>query len=304
MSWMLLTLLYGVVKGFREIVKKKSLEKSTVVEVLFFYSLFGFLILIPDIPNVGGVDAIRMIYIIIKAFIIFVAWLASFHAIKKIPISLYGILDLSRVLFATLLGVVVAGEVLKLTQIAGLVLVAFGLLMLKFKKGNQEQEDVRMVYVIFAFLSCLLNAVSGLMDKLLTRDGYITPGQLQFWYMLYLVIFYFIYMIGEAFIKGYRTAKSDNTKMGLKWITHIADFKGAVTNYWIWILSILFIIADRALFIANANPDSRITVMTLIKQAGCIVTIVAGKVLFKEKNIRYKFLCAFIIILGIFIGVL
>ena len=34
--WMLLTLFYGLIKGGREIVKKKAIEKSTVFEVLFF----------------------------------------------------------------------------------------------------------------------------------------------------------------------------------------------------------------------------------------------------------------------------
>lgn len=80
-------------------------------------------------------------------------------------------------------------------------------------------------------------------------------------------------------------------------------FKEAVKNYWIWILSILFIVADRALFIANAMPESRVTVMTLVKQAGCIVTILAGKWIFHEKNIGYKLICAAVIIVGIVIGV-
>lgn len=300
--WMLLTLLYGVFKGFREIVKKKSLERSTVVEVLFFYSLFGFVILIPTISTVGGVGLREMLFIALKSFIIFVAWLASFHAIKKIPISLYGILDLSRVLFATLLGITVAGEIIKLNQVVGLILVAFGLLMLKFKKGQKENEDIKAVYVFFAFFSCLLNAVSGLMDKLLTRDGLVTPSQLQFWYMLYLVIFYFLYMVVAAFVKHIKAVKLNEDAKGAGWLLRIADFKGAVTNYWIWILSILFIIADRSLFVANADPASRITVMTLIKQSGCIVTILAGKFLFKEKNIGYKLLCAFVIIVGIVAG--
>lgn len=49
---------------------------------------------------------------------------------------------------------------------------------------------------------------------------------------------------------------------------------------------------------------SRITVMTLIKQSGSLVTILAGKFIFKEKNIAYKLICAGIIIIGIVIGVL
>ena len=41
--WMLFVLNYGVLKGTREIVKKKSLQRSSVMEVLFFYTLFAFL---------------------------------------------------------------------------------------------------------------------------------------------------------------------------------------------------------------------------------------------------------------------
>ncbi len=69
-------------------------------------------------------------------------------------------------------------------------------------------------------------------------------------------------------------------------------------------LSILFVIADRALFIANGMPGSRITVMTLLKQAGCVVTILAGKYLFREKDTTHKMVCAMIIIAGIVIGVM
>ena len=66
----------------------------------------------------------------------------------------------------------------------------------------------------------------------------------------------------------------------------------------------MFVIADRALFIANADPASEVTVMTLLKQAGAVVTILAGKFLFKEKNVGHKLICAAIIIVGIMLGVL
>ena len=37
MLWIWLVLFYGVMKGLREIVKKKALEKNSTVEVLFIY---------------------------------------------------------------------------------------------------------------------------------------------------------------------------------------------------------------------------------------------------------------------------
>ena len=34
-----------------------------------------------------------------------------------------------------------------------------------------------------------------------------------------------------------------------------------VKNKWVWILAVMFVIGDKALFIANANPESKITMM-------------------------------------------
>lgn len=282
--WMLLVLLYGVIKGVREVVKKMALTKSSVMEVLFFYTLLAFLFVVPDAGNAMGLQTKYYFYIALKSFVIFLAWIFSFKAIDKMPISIYGILDLSRVLFATLLGVFVLQEILSVYQIAGLFLVSAGLILLKYRPGTKKKEawkeDVQVVYVVSAFASCMLNALSGLMDKLLMKS--INSSQLQFWYMLFLLLYYGIYLL----------------------VTHTRISKNVWKNGWIWLLSILFVIADRALFIANGMEGSRVTVMTLIKQSGCVVTILAGKFIFKEKNIGYKFFCAAVIVAGIVIAVL
>ena len=288
MLWIFLILLYGILKGAREILKKKALEKNSTIEVLFVYTLLSFLIVLPDAGNAAGMELRFYFYIAAKSFVIFLAWMCSFKAIRKMPISLYGVLDLSRVMFATLLGVIVLHEVLSGYQVVGLLFVSAGLLLLKYRprrgqraETEQAAQGVGFVYVVMAFASCMLNALSGLLDKILMRD--ISSAQLQFWYMLFLVLFYLLYILLT------RTP---------------VDLKSAVRNRWVWMLSILFVIADRALFIANGMPGSRITVMTLLKQAGCVVTILAGKYLFREKDTAHKMVCALIIIAGIVIGVM
>ena len=282
MWWIFLVLFYGILKGVREIVKKKALQKSTVMEVLFFYTFLAFLFVLPQAKDAGGLEPKYYFYIGLKSFVIFLAWICSFKAISKMLISLYGVLDLSRVLFATLLGVWVLHETLSGGGIAGLLLVSAGLLMLKFKPGvaGKEKETIQPVYVFFAFTSCMLNALSGLMDKLLMKN--MNSSQLQFWYMLFLLLCYAAYLL----VTGTKIRRS-------VW-----------KNGWIWLLAILFVAADKALFIANGMEQSRITVMTLLKQSGCIVTILAGKFIFKEKNIGYKLLCAAVIVAGIVIGVM
>ena len=285
MMWMALVLLYGILKGVREIVKKKALEKNSTIEVLFMYTLLSFLIVLPDAKNAMGLEPRFYFYISLKSFVIFLAWMFSFRAIKKMPISLYGVLDLSRVLFATLLGVIVMQEILGPFQFLGLFLVSAGLLLLKYRPGSgktgeaKTKDAVSARYVVMAFAACLLNAVSGLLDKILMQD--ITSSQLQFWYLFFLTLFYLLFIL--------------LSRSPVNW-------RRAFGNKWVWLLSLLIVIADRALFVANGMEASRITVMTLLKQAGCVVTILAGRFLFREKETSHRLLCAAVIIAGIVMG--
>lgn len=289
--WIVLVLIYGILKGVRDIAKKKALTISGVTEVLFVYTLLAFIF---TVPTIGGIDGIvgvpgrEMGMIAFKSFIIFIAFLCSFYAIEKMPISLYGVLDLSRMLFAMILGGFVLKEHLKFTQVIAMILVAAGLLMLKYKpravrEGRQTADKIPYVIYILAFVSTFLNALSGMLDKILMGGGNITSGQLQFWYMLFMVLYYGIYVVV--------------TKCKINW-------KSVLKNPYVWLISILFVIADRCLFIANGYGASRVTVMTLLKQVCCIVTIAGGRFIFKEKNTLQRFVCAAVIIAGIVISVL
>ena len=279
-------LVYGLLKGGREIVKKKCLERSSIVEVLFFYTLIGWILvlLIPgSAKDAMTFDVHFLPLVIVKSFVIFLAWILSFKAIKSMPVSMYGVLDMSRVIFATILGLTVLQESLSVGQMIGLPLVLMGLFMLRLfkskKSTNDEHIDPRTV--VLALFSCLLNSVSGLLDKILMKD--MTSSQLQVWYMFFLVLMYGLYLLVSR------------TKINWKVISR---------NYWIVLLALMFIIADKALFVANGYPESKVTIMTLIKQSSCFVTILLGKLVYHEKNILKKSLCAAIVLAGILIAIL
>ena len=329
MVWIACVLLYGVLKGAREILKKKAMTKSTVIEVLVAYTTLSFLIVIVTSAwEIGtGTMPLRMYLfglrpgyyaaIAVKSFVIFVAWICGFRALRKMPVSVYGILDMARVVFAALLGILVLGERPSFMQAGGIVLVCLGLFLLRFVKedeptkaeeGKPAEVDVSEektaedavvtasaeqkseapakhkpgFYVALAMVSCFLNAVSGNMDKILMKDDRMSSGQLQLWYMFFLVAFYVIYTLARRI--------------------HL-NFRGMLKNPWIWGLSILFVIADRALFIANGYAESRVIVMTVLKQACTIVTILGGWLVFREKKILRKLLCAVVVIAGIVLSV-
>lgn len=278
--WIYLVLIYGLLKGGRDLTKKLALRDSSPVEVLVVYSFLALLMVLPLSGDAFFTAPKYVLIIALKSFCIFIAWLCSFNAIKHLPVSIVGILDLSRVLFATLLAVIFLNEHLSINQLIGLGLVSFGLLSLKMFGSSEKgkKEDIKTFYVLITVFSTSLNAVSGLIDKILMRS--ITSSQLQFWYLFLLVIYYLIYML----IKKERIS--------------MKTFK----NKWIWIMAFLFALADKLLFIANSDPASRISVMTLVKQAACIVTIIGGKLIFNEVNIIKKLICASIVILGIVIA--
>ena len=281
-TWVLLTAFYGLAKGARDGLKKKALEKGGVMEVLFFYTALAFLFTLPFSKNVFGIPPIYYLWIFIKSFVIFLAWILAFMSIKKMPISLYGVMDTARMLFSTSIALIFLGETMTFNKGIGFTLVLLGLIIVNLGHQNSD-ENVKFKYIAFSLLTCLFNAISGVMDKALMQTGEITASQLQFWYMLYMTLLYGIYILAARVPLKLGTLK---------------------TNYWIVVLSILFVAADRALFIANADPESEVTVMTLIKQSSVVITVLSGKLFFKEKHILKRAICAGIVIAGIVVATL
>ena len=162
-----------------------------------------------------------------------------------------------------------------------LLAVVLGLYFANTRK-SAENENYQMKYIWLILIECFLNAVSGTMDKYIMSTGEITSSSLQFWFMLLLSTFYL----------GYILIKREKLEL-----------KKAFTNPWLYVLSFSLILGDRMLFIANADPESQVTVMTLVKQSSAVVTIILGKLIYKEKNIVRKLICAGVILLGIALAV-
>lgn len=196
-------------------------------------------------------------------------------------VSLYGITDLSRMVFSTLLGVIVLGESFTLQKAIGVLLVVAGLMLANLKKTSSGTKEITLPVLAAVLLNCFLNAVSGTMDKVLMK--YMLSSQLQFWFMLFTTLIYGIILLVRREKISIKTLKN---------------------NYWVPLMSISLIIGDRLLFEANKSPLSEVTVMTVIKQSSVIVTVLTGWLVFKEKHILYKMMCTLIVLSGIFIALI
>ena len=135
--WIFLILLYGIFKGLREALKKKAMETNSVIEVLFFYTFFAFLLTIPFSQDVFSVSLKYHAAIIIKSFAIFIAWLCALNSIKRLPLSVYSVMDMGRMVFSILLGVIFLNENLRFLQIVGIALVITGITLVNLKKEKK-----------------------------------------------------------------------------------------------------------------------------------------------------------------------
>ena len=279
--WIIFIFIYSFLKGSREGMKKAALRKSSSSEILFFYTLIGFILTIPFSKDAFSLAPIYIFYVFLKSAVVCTAWIFAFIAIDKMSVSLYGITDLSRMVFSTLLGVIVLGESFTLPKAIGVVLVITGLMLANLKKTSSGTKEITLPVLIAVLMNCFLNAVSGTMDKVLMK--YMLSSQLQFWFMLFTTVIYGVILLVRREKISIKTLK---------------------TNYWVPLMSISLIIGDRLLFEANKSPLSEVTVMTVIKQSSVIVTVLTGWLVFKEKHILYKMMCTLIVLSGIFIALI
>ena len=281
-TWIIFIILYGILKGVREPIKKNLLKNVNVLTSLFAYTFIGFLMAVPTARGIFNVPLPIFGWILVKSCSIFLGWILAFTVLKNLPVSIYGVTDMSRVLFSTLMGIIFLHESLTVKGIVSLLLVITGLYLANRKTADStETYSMRLIWLLF--LSCFLNAISGTLDKYIMSTGTITSSALQFWFMFTLSMMYLAYIL-------IRREK--------------LELKKAVTNPWIYLLSFSLVLGDRLLFIANSDPASKVTIMTLIKQSSAVVTIILGKVLYHEKNIMKKLLCAGIILVGIGLAVM
>ncbi len=269
---------YGLLKGTREGMKKAALQKNRSTEILFFYTLIGWVFTLPSCAEALALDLRLIFFAFIKAAVVCGAWLCAFAALKHISVSLYGIMDLSRMVFSTLLGVLVLGEAFTWAKAVGMLLVVTGLLLVNLKCGG-EGGELTVTVLAAALMNCFLNAVSGTMDKVLMQ--HMTSAQLQFWFMLFMTVIYGAILL----VRRERL-----------------DWRALGKNYWVPLMSLSLVLGDRMLFEANANPYSEVTLMTVVKQSSVLVTVLTGWLVFREKHVVYKLLCTLLVLIGIFVA--
>ena len=292
-KWIIFTFLYAVFNGIFQCAKKKSIEKNTIYEVLAYFSTIAFLIVACTCKNVFKIELSYILTILFKSIIIIAAWILSLYSMSKMSVSMFSIIHLSRIIFSVILSVLLLGENLTVSAIIGLFIVILGLVLVNKDSDKSDYKETSFKVIGILLISSLLSSLSAIIDKKVLVN--ITSMQMQFWFMLFLSLGYWLILflrkknVEENKIK--RNIKNEKIQKNKKTNKKI--------NYWILITAICLAVGDRFLFMANEIPESKASIITIIQQISTIEIILLGKVLFKEKNIIRKLLCSILIIFGI-----
>ena len=275
--WLFLALMSGVVLGIFDIFKKLATQKVSVLNVLALYAMFSFLLLMYGYKNAMSVDVTVLPLVFLKAVIIYFSWILGFVAFKHLPISVASPFKTVTPLVTILLGITFLGENLSILQGLGFLIIIMGYYIIGRTGGSEIKEFIKNKYLYLLVISAILSAFSGLIDKIALKS--INAGQMQFWFMLFLTIMY-----GLTFgVSSYREHKKIVVKFDVA----------------ILMASLTIVLSDRLYFMAVAMPQSQLSVIMPIRFVSVFVSAIIGGFIFREENLRGKFLGISNLLVGI-----
>ncbi len=273
--WIEYVLISALILGLYNIFKKKALEKNNAIEVLITFTILSFIFVIPEAKNAFQTDLHYISIILLKSVIVFSSWIISWNCLKHMPISTYSIFYLSRLLFIAILGIILLQEKIIFIHLIGMILIMIGLIIANLNQKTKT-ENFNTKYTYYLIISCFIISFSSVIDKLVMK--HINPGQMQFWFMGFMAVLYILYTIFTKAKLNFNTIKK---------------------NYWLPIIAISVIVASRFHFMANAVPESNISLIAFIRTLSVVISLLIGGLLFKEKNLLFKLFCSIIILIGI-----
>ena len=87
----------------------------------------------------------------------------------------------------------------------------------------------------------------------------------------------------------------------IKWIDRERSRKKSTPFQWrntIPFISILLVLADFVYFYALSYEDSMISIISLVRRSGVVVSFIAGAIWFKERNLKAKYIDLILVLAG------
>ena len=249
--------------------------------MLLLNTLFSTIIFLPflidNITGTGDATLKAHILVIIKSFIVLSSWIFGYFGLKHLPITIVGPINATRPVLVLLGAMLIFGERLNWCQWTGVILAVISLFLLSRSSKKEHVDFKHNKWIWFVAAAALIGAVSGLYDKYIMKQ--LSPVFVQGWYNFYQLVMMSI-VVG---IIWYPTRKK------------------TTPFHWSWaipLISIFISAADFAYLSALKQPDSMISVVSLVRRGSVLISFLCGVLIFHEKNLKAKALDLLLILIG------
>ena len=299
--WLILAFVSATFLGFYDTSKKASLKNNAVLPVLLINTALSTLIFSPFLldylldagwvagsvldtdPDAGvacgaAESPLRAHgLVILKAFIVLSSWILGYFGLKHLPLTIVGPINATRPVLVLVGATLIFGEQLNAYQWAGVLTTILSIFMMS-RAGKKEDIDFRSNKWIWCVAGAtIMGAVSGLYDKFVMRQ--LSPMFVQSWFNLYQMLIMIIICAVLWYPKRHNT-----TPFRWRWS--------------IPLISIFICIADFAYYTSLSDPDSMISVVSLVRRSSVIISFLCAAVIFHERNLRAKALDLVLILIG------
>lgn len=289
--WLSLAFLSAFFMGCYDLSKKLAVNNNAIVPVLFFTTLSGTLLLLPlllisrispetlsstllFIPPISGY---QHGLIFVRSFAVMVAWLMGYNALKHLPITLTGPIFATRPIMTLLLALPIYGERLNGYQWTGVLITAFSLFLLSATGKKEGFNFTSNIWVFLAFLGAFLGSACELYEKFMMPQ--LPVAAVLFWFSFYQCILFLIILLVTWYPK-----RKESTPFQMRWS--------------ILAISVSVILVDFTGLYALTDPDSMISVVSLIKRGSVLVSFAGGAFILHEKNLKGKIVDLALIFIG------
>ena len=285
--WLALAFVSAALLGFYDTSKKASLKDNAVLPVLLLNTIFSTLIFSPFlIDSIGGygwfsgtatTDLRAHLLVVLKAVIVLSSWICGYFGLKHLPLTIVGPINATRPVLVLVGAMLFFGERLNIYQWTGVLLAILSIFLMS-RSSRKEDIDFRSNRWIWCVAAAtLLGAVSGLYDKYIKKT--LSPMFVQSWFNLY-------QMIIMTLVCGLIWWPSRHRSTPFRW------------KWSIPLISIFICLADFAYFTSLSDPDSMISVVSLVRRSSVIISFACGVIIFKERNLKAKVVDLALILLG------
>jgi transporter family protein len=292
--WLILAFVSATMLGFYDASKKASLKDNAVLPVLLLNTIFSTLIFSPFLADyisgsgwfAGGFldtasgyenELTAHLMVVLKAFIVLSSWICGYFGLKHLPLTIVGPINATRPVLVLVGAMLFFGERLNIYQWIGVLLALLSIYLMS-RAGKKEDIDFKSNRWIWCVATAtLMGAISGLYDKFIMKS--LNPMFVQSWFNLY-------QMVIMTVICGLIWYPTRHKTTPFRW------------SWAIPLISIFICLGDFAYFTSLSDPESMISVVSLVRRGSVIISFICGVIVFKERNIKAKLIDLAIILLG------